>query len=213
MHDTYSYQPNGDLYARDCNGRTYRYEHFYSYDANNRLRTYNRDDLVYLTYNNTTGSLTSIPGVSDIYSSDDKFAPSGMKLQDNRYGTCEHHIEYNAQNLPVHIEQTTSDTIPLFERYYFHDDYELHNWRGTMKEILYLGGNAYTAPIFLVRYPNERCHVSEEDVTGYTCLWQVGVIGRDLQQNIRSVIIDDSYMAQSTYLSEWGYLEYANLDQ
>lgn len=81
---TYSYNSNGDMIHSSI-GRPYnKYEDSYTYDALNRLLTHGTDPTPHL-YQEGTGNLLRIPGVSQMEYAPGSFVPSSVTILNNDY--------------------------------------------------------------------------------------------------------------------------------
>lgn len=127
--------------------------------------------------------------------------------------------EYDGEGEKVHSKlakrwidnNLPADEDVMAERYYFHNQYEVHYINGNIKDILYIGGDAYTAPICYTRYPKERMYENEEDTEGIPWPWEGKIIVRDHQNSVRYVFtLDGQTCNQSVSYNAWGCMQTTN---
>lgn len=207
----YSYQisvQNGNLQSRTdvINGKT---ENF-GYDSLNRLRAMH-GRTVYLANN---GNITSINGVGSMtYGNDSKpyqvtsFGPATSTLVPDRI----QEITYNSIDRPSVLEegdktavftynsaadrvkmQIVNDSTSVLIRYYIGGQYECDITQSGSKERLYLGGDAYSAPMVLQRTGSGN--------------WTAYNIGRDYLGNITHIATTSGTLVAEYSYDPWGRL-------
>lgn len=207
----YSYQinvQNGNLLSRTdvINSKT----ESFGYDPLNRLRAMHGRS-VYVTNN---GNITSINGVGSMaYDNESKpyqvtsFSPSSSTLVPDRIQV----ITYNSIDRPSVLEegyktavftynsagdrikmQVTDYSIPVLTRYYIGGQYECDVTQSGSKERLYLGGDAYSAPMVLQRTDSGS--------------WTAYNIGRDYLGSITHIATTNGTIVAEYSYDPWGRL-------
>lgn len=164
---------NGNLLSRSgyLSGGTQTF----SYDQLNRLHSITLGNSTRNIQYSLNGNITSVDGVGTlIYGGGTGVSPyevTGLTPEQgqppyrqrtvtyNSYerpktlteGTKSATFTYNAAGDRVKMEVTDSQTGPVMTRWYAGDCYEYESSGGTTVERLYLGGNAYSAPVVLQR--------------------------------------------------------------
>jgi len=201
MKNIFSYHfdaSTGNLLSRKDNIRNITEE--FEYDNLNRLTSAGNLTMQY----NKLGNITAKSDVGSFeYDNNKPYAIVGATLAvaQNAQFTEPQNVTYNALQLPVSITQgqdsvrfkynsngqrTTMQTDGG-ENFYFSNKYEIIN----SKEILYLCGDAYSAPAAMVK---------QNDT------WQTYYIGRDYLGSITHIIDEDGTLQYEYSYDAWGNL-------
>lgn len=187
----------------------YRLSENFEYDELNRLIRFGDEKAEYdesgnVVYNSLIGEYS--------YGSSKPFAISKIENTRNLVSSKEQFIGYNAlgrinaiyegkdaavfsydtEGNRVLLEYTDENAEKSFKKYYFDNTYEIKTSKNTNKEVLYLGGDCYTAPAVLVRN-------NQGD-------WNLWYILRDNLGSITTITDENGYVLSEQRYDAWGNL-------
>ena len=204
---SYSFDPcKGNLTWRRDNTRNLQ-ENF-GYDNLNRLTRFN-----YYTINyDIKGNITEHSGVGKFgYSSNKPFAIETLTTHSAKVPLRNQFIHYNAMMRPVSITETmyaatytyngNGDRVKMLvknkevnelTRYYIGNQYEIETGVAGDKEILYLGGDCYSAPAVYIKEGSGE--------------WTINYICRDYLGSITHITDSKGKLRQELSYDPWGRL-------
>ncbi len=183
----------------------------FGYDALNRLTSIGTRQITY----GTNGDILSIDGVGDLTYGDsshpyqithltpevggiaperrqiifyDRYVHPSIITEGGRSASFTYNVDHDRVRM-----QVTDSTGTLLSRYYIGGQYELDIAGSTTKERLYLGGDAYSAPMVYVR-------------TGGSGGWTAYNIGRDYLGSITHIATTDGTLVAEYSYDPWGRL-------
>ncbi len=208
MDNSYSFDPLiGNLLYRTDNIRN-QTESF-GYDALNRLVAIDDRTITY----SAEGNITSIDGVGDMsYGNISKpYQVTSLTLEDNVVPSRVQNVTYTCYSRPSiiteggrsaaftyngagdRVKMNVSEGVsPVLMRYYIGGQYEVDVKPSGTTERLYLGGDAYTAPMVYVKEGNSS--------------WTLHNIGRDYLGNITHIATSNGTLVEENSYDPWGRL-------
>ncbi len=203
---SYNFDPlKGNLLSRTDNTRNLT--ETFGYDNLNRLASINGNNIVY----EANGNITTMPGTGTMtyYNIDKPYAVTGLAPAGNTVPMREQHVTYTSFQRPntltennyvaaftynasgERIKMEISNEGYRYLTQYYLGEYETDNDGGL--QILYLGGDAYSAPAVLIKRvmnPN----------------WKIYYICRDYLGSITHITDGGGYLTQELSYDAWGKL-------
>jgi len=179
----------------------------YAYDNMDRLVRYGADSMAY----GETGNIVRSSLAGDYtYSAEKPYAVTGITNPYGRLPETDQDITYSSQDRPLGISQGgctasfrydthgnrtrmtfTGDSIyPSYTRYYLDDIYEVTVTDTSLQEVLYLGGNAYSAGTAYVRQSGGE--------------WSLWSIQRDRQGSVIGICDNEGTVLWRAAYDAWG---------
>lgn len=208
MDYSYSFDPlKGNLMSRTDNLRNQT--ETFGYDALNRLTVIDDREITY----SDNGNITSIDSVGYMtYDNSAKpYQVTSLTLEDDVVPSRVQNVTYTCYSRPsimteggrsaaftyngdgARVKMNVSDgATSVLSRYYIGNQYELDVTPNGTTERLYLGGDAYSAPVVYIK-----------DGSG---AWTFYNIGRDYLGNITHIATSDGTLVEENSFDPWGRL-------
>lgn len=208
MDYSYSFDPlKGNLMSRTDNLRNQT--ETFGYDALNRLTVIDDREIAY----SDNGNITSIDSVGDMtYDNSAKpYQVTSLTLEDDVVPSRVQNVTYTCYSRPsimteggrsaaftyngdgARVKMNVSDgATSVLSRYYIGNQYELDVTPTGTTERLYLGGDAYSAPVVYIKEGSGA--------------WTFYNIGRDYLGNITHIATADGTLVEENSYDPWGRL-------
>ena len=208
MDYSYSFDPlKGNLMSRTDNLRNQT--ETFGYDALNRLAVIDEREITY----SDNGNITSIDSVGDMtYDNSAKpYQVTSLTLEEDVVPSRVQNVTYTCYSRPsimteggrsaaftyngdgARVKMNVSDgATSVLSRYYIGNQYELDVTPNGTTERLYLGGDAYSAPVVYIKEGSGA--------------WTFYNIGRDYLGNITHIATADGTLVEENSYDPWGRL-------